>query len=101
MVRLYSRCNSGHYFEGEHCPLDGWSSPASAEIAAALDRLREEGTRPSIEALRGLGVSKEAIRRCIVVEFGDAEAAFELVAPEGYMVGGHWVPSKDFDERYT
>ena len=70
MVRVFSRCSSPHYFEGSHCSLDGWSSPASEEIAVAMDQLLESGTRPSIEALRELGVSDNAISRCIVVELG-------------------------------
>jgi len=100
MIHLYSRCNSGHYFEGTHCQVDGWSSPAAAEIAEAQDVLRQRSTRPSIDALRALGVSEEAIKRCIIIEFGDKDAQFELVAPQGYVVNGQWIPLKDFDPRH-
>ena len=39
LARAYCRCNSGHYFVGEYCPFDGWSSSASKELAAVSERL--------------------------------------------------------------
>lgn len=100
MVHVYVRCNSGHYFEGTHCPLDGWSSPASVEVAAAVAALGGQGIRPSIDTLRTAGLSTEAIERCIVVEFGNDASVFESIAPEGYIVGGKWVANTDFDARF-
>jgi hypothetical protein len=100
MLRLYSRCNSGHYFEGTHCPADGWSARTSVEIATARETLLKRSEAPSIAALRALGVSEEAIGRSIVVEFGDANSAFEMIAPEGYFAGGTWIPNSRFDSRF-
>ena len=35
MIRAYCRCNSGHYFVGEYCPIDGWSSSVAKELVKA------------------------------------------------------------------
>lgn len=90
---LYIRCNSGHYFAGgAHCPDDDWSSAESEELAAAAALLAERGESPSIERLRQAGVSSAAIRRAVVMEFGDDDARFDLLSPEYYILDGKWVP---------
>src|SRR5262249_27104829 len=99
--RVYSRCNDGHYFEGANCPLDGWSSTASREVAAGTRRLAETGTIPSVATLRQVGVGEAALRRAIVGEFGDDASAFEALFPAGYQVNGVWIPSRKFDSRFT
>lgn len=100
MIRAYLRCNGGHYFAASHCPLDGWSSPASQELAAAVDELAQRGAAPSVEQLRTVGVSEETLARIIVIEFGSSWSAFELIAPEGYVVDGEWIQQRDFDARF-
>jgi hypothetical protein len=100
MTRAYSRCNGGHYFSGTHCPLDGWSSAASVELAAAAERLIRNGRVPSIEELRMAGVAEEALSRTIVIEFGTRASAFDLIAPEGYIVDGTWIEKRAFDSRF-
>ncbi len=90
MIRVYCRCNSGHYFAGEICPLDGWSSSESLELADSVDRLRASGTRACLEQLRLGGASEEAIKRAIVIEFGSDSAVFEAIAPAGYMIEKEW-----------
>jgi len=84
----YIRCNSGHYFVGTHCPLDGWDSPESHELSQALERLVSEGHEVSIDALRGIGVSEAAMKRTIVIDFGSDSSAFDALVPEGYFFEG-------------
>ena len=88
--RVYCRCNSGHYFLGDSCPLDGWSSPASEELHAAVSRFQCSGKKVSLEALKRAGLSEAALQRAVVIEFGDDSNVFEAVSPEGYVVGGEW-----------
>src|SRR3990170_2573887 len=100
MIHVYHRCNSGHYFRDEHCPLDGWSSAAPVELATAVQRLRRSGSRLSVAELRSDGVTDEVLKRCIVVDFGDSESVFDAVAPEGYIVNGVRIASRDVDSRF-
>ena len=100
MVQLYSRCNSGHYFIGEYCPIDGWSSPASKELTEVAERLAATGRGISVAELRRAGVSEGAIRRAIVIEFGSSDSAFEAISPEGYVVKGEWKPLRSLDEHF-
>jgi hypothetical protein len=99
-ARAYCRCNSGHYFEGTHCPFDGWSSPASAELAGAVARLRDAGRAVSIQALCRAGVSGPTLARTVVMEFGCDESAFEALAPEGLIVDGAWRPLAALDAAH-
>jgi hypothetical protein len=91
-VRAYCRCTSGHYFQGECCPFDGWSSAASRELAAALARLAGQGQKPSLASLRKVGLSQGALERVVVIEFGTARSAFEALAPKEYVVNGEAKP---------
>jgi hypothetical protein len=91
-VRAYCRCNSGHFFQGEFCPFDGWSSTASRELQAAVERLAAEGQPLSRAALLQAGVSREAIERTIIVEFGCAASAFEALDPRSYVIDGEAKP---------
>ena len=95
--RVYMRCNGGDYFDATlvACPLDGWSSPEATEVAEVTSRLVENGEAVTIATLRTAGVCEAALRRVIVVEFGADEAAFELLAPRGYVLDGHWTPWTD------
>ena len=52
MIRAYCRCNSGHYFVGEYCPIDGWSSPITKELVQATQRVTAAGQTLSVPALR-------------------------------------------------
>lgn len=98
--RVYCRCNSGHYFLGDSCPLDGWSSPASEELNAAVTRLGCSGKKVSLEELRRAGLSEAALQRTVVIEFGDDSSAFEAVSPEGYVVGGEWKTMTDLGQSF-
>jgi hypothetical protein len=100
ITRAYSRCNSGHYFTGIHCPLDGWSSQASVELDEACRRLEAAGHAISLATLREAGVSPCSLERIIVIQFGSDESAFEAVAPEGYVVGGKWSLVEDLAEAF-
>src|SRR5436190_4301668 len=92
LARAYCRCNGGDYFVGTMCPMDGWSSPASVELADAVDRLARAGRRLSIEDLRATGVSEATLARTIVIDFGSAASAFDALTPRGYFVAGTWKP---------
>src|SRR5207302_7264203 len=85
-VRAFCSCNSGHYFQGEFCPFDGWSSRASKELAGAVRRLAALGEDLSLRALRGAGVSANTLERVQVVQFGARESAFDELAPKEYVV---------------
>jgi hypothetical protein len=100
-IRAYSRCNSGHYFLGEFCPFDGWSSPASSELTKALKQLARSGRKVSLEELEGAGVSAATLARTIVVAFGSDSAAFEAISPDHYVVNGETIPLRDLDESFT
>lgn len=93
-TRAYCRCNSGHYFSGESCPYDGWSSPASRELADAVARLAKAGKEPSIEELQGLGIGSETLWRTIIVSFGVGASIFDALAPDTYVVKGETKPPK-------
>jgi hypothetical protein len=81
MVYAYYRCNSGHFFEGEACPFDGWSSDGSRQLLAAVSRLRSEGKEHfTVDDLGHAGLSDEARPRCIVVEFGSSASRFEAIS---------------------
>jgi hypothetical protein len=101
ITRAYSRCNGGHYFMGACCPLDGWSSAASRELAAACQKLTASGRPVSLASLREAGVSESSLSRIIVIEFGSAEGVFDAVSPEGYVVMGRWQPLEELGDAFT
>ena|SRR6266851_3945291 len=86
--RVYCRCNSGHYFIGEFCPFDGWSSPASRALANACERLEETHQEVSLEAFKKVGVGQDALQRTILITFGSDESVFEAVAAQVLVVDG-------------
>jgi hypothetical protein len=87
--RAYFRCNSGHYFIGEFCPFDGWSSPASRELTNGCQRLTETDQEVTLEALRKAGVSNGTIQRTILISFGSDESVFDAFAVQEFVVDGH------------
>lgn len=91
-TRAYSRCNSGHYFQGDYCPFDGWSSAAATELAQAVARLAELGKPLTFDELRKAGLSDAAAARTIVIEFGNPLSIFEAVSPKEYVVDGNTKP---------
>jgi hypothetical protein len=92
MVRVFMRCNSGHYFTGPvpSCPLDGWSDPETRLVFLAAERLIAAGVTPTIDRLRAEDISQDALDRTIIIQFGSDASAFEALAPEGYIVGEAW-----------
>ena len=100
MIRAYCRCNSGHYFVGEYCPLDGWSSLAARELVKVTKRVLASGQELSLQGLRRAGLSDAAAQRTIVIEFGTDDGAFEAVAPEGFVIHGAWKPLTTLDEHF-
>jgi hypothetical protein len=100
-TRAYTRCNSGHYFMGEFCPFDGWSSRAAKELTKAAKSLMAPGRGVSLEELRRIGVSEETLARTIVIEFGSSASAFEAISPEDLVVNGETIPLGNLDEKFT
>jgi hypothetical protein len=98
--RAYCRCNSGHYFSGEFCPFDGWSSPASRELTEAVARLSGCHRGPSLEELRKAGVSQATLARTIVVAFGSDGSAFEAVSPQEYVANGEARTVRQLDRSF-
>jgi hypothetical protein len=96
-ARAYCRCNGGHYFIGEYCPYDGWSSAASKELMEATEQLEKLGKETSIEELRSIGVSNETLWRTIVISFGTNASIFEALSPASYVVKGEAKPPHKFD----
>ena len=87
-VQAYCRCNSGHYFQGEFCPFDGWSSPASRELAKAVRQLAADDCKLSLTALRQLGLGEATLERVVVIDFGCEASAFDALAPQEYVING-------------
>jgi hypothetical protein len=100
MIRVYCRCNSGHYFVGEYCPIDGWSSPVARELVKATKRVTASGKALSLHALRQAGLSEAATQRTIVIEFGIDACVFDAIAPEGLVIHGTWKPLAALDEHF-
>jgi hypothetical protein len=97
-TRAYSRCNSGHYFVGENCPYDGWSSTASKELTLGIGLLLKSGRPVSMEELRRAGVSETTILRTIIIQFGSDTSAFDAISPSSYSVNEKRVlPQDDAD----
>lgn len=88
MYKLYWRCNGGHYFNTVRCPFDGWTSKELAELNQVAEEFRSMKTDPSIGAMKNAGVSDEALRRAIVVEFGNDRSVFDAISPDYYVVDG-------------
>jgi hypothetical protein len=100
MRRAYCRCNSGHYFVGEYCPIDGWSSPAPKELAKVVEEVTASGRALLLEELRKAGLSEATVQRTIVIDFGTDVCVFDAISPEGYVIHGEWKPLKDLTEPY-
>ena len=58
------------------------------------DSLAKRGALPSIAELRRANVSDQALKRAIVVEFGDELAVFEALSPQEYILNGEVVPMR-------
>ena len=100
MIWAYCRCNSGHYFVGEYCPLDGWSSLAAKELVKVTRRVLASGRELSLQGLRQAGLSEATAQRTIVIEFGTDAGAFDAVSPEGFVIHGEWKPLATLDEHF-
>jgi hypothetical protein len=98
--RAYCRCNSGHYFTGEYCPFDGWSSPASTELAKAVRTFTESDRTLSLEELRKAGVSAATLGRTIIIEFGSGASAFDAISPLESVVDGQAQPVRKLGRSF-
>jgi hypothetical protein len=79
VLRLYSRCGERNGDDSVYSRIDAWSSHETKDIATAAARLTSTGRYVSIARLRGEGVSEAALRRVIVVDFGDRDAVFRFI----------------------
>lgn len=98
--QAFSRCNSGHYFSGCCCPLDGWSCRASQELDAACRKLQAADLPLSLAALQEAGVSRQSLPRIIIIEFGSPDAVFEALSPQGHVLHGKWHPIEDLEDAF-
>jgi hypothetical protein len=87
VLRLYSRCNGRDDDDSVYGRIDAWSSSETKDIASTAARLMSTGRYASIERLRAEGVSEAALRRVIVVDFGDEEAVFRFIHIRRSVVG--------------
>ena len=92
VTRAYVRCSGGHYFSGEYCPFDSWSSAAAAEVAEAVERLRQLGKEITLAELKRAGLSETALQRTIVIDFGNDASQFDAISPREYCVNGQIKP---------
>src|SRR5262249_25128270 len=87
-VRVFASCNSGHYFVGNTCLFDGWSSDHTREIAAAAERISGAGRIPSLAELAAEGVSEEALAGALVIDFSSSQAALDAIALRAVIARG-------------
>jgi hypothetical protein len=66
VVRVFARCNGGHYFVGKWCSFGGWGSEETESIARIAVALVDEGKVPSMAALEASGLTPKTVRwrRC-------------------------------------
>lgn len=100
MIRAYCRCNSGHYFTGEFCPLDGWSSLASKELNNAAEQIAGLNRELSSAELRKVGVCESTLERIILIDFGTNPAVFDAISPDGYFINNEFVKLQKLDQRF-
>jgi len=99
-LKLFLRCNSGHFFTSDVCPWDGWSHPSFKLAIETFNRLELEGKPVSIESLRNAGLDEEALQRVVILEFGDPQVALDGIYPKQVMVNGRLVNPSDLDWRF-
>ena len=100
MLRAYTRCNGGHYFVGEFCPLDGWSPSESRELIEAAAKVLESGGQLSLLELEKVGMTTASLKRVIVIQFGSEQSAFDALAPDGYFINGKWHRLRDLGDPF-
>jgi hypothetical protein len=99
-TRAYCRCNSGHYFVGEFCPFDGWSSPASRELTEACDQLAGADQDFSLQSLRKAGVSNATMGHTILVTFGSDESIFDAFSAQQFVVAGQAKDARQLSKHF-
>ena|SRR5215471_9233971 len=96
--RLFFRCNGGHYFQGRHCPYDGWTTDGIDGVVEHFERTVQSGREVSIDSLRAATSSGGLTRRILLIEFGDEDAIFDAIVPERYVYKGRDILWKDTGE---
>jgi len=96
MIKAFIRCNDGHFFVGETCPFDGWSSKESEELQAALVSLGKSNQKPSLSILKERGLSESTLNRVIIIEFAGNEGVFDAIEPRNYIVDGKAISHKNW-----
>lgn len=76
--RLFFRCNGGHYFQGTHCPWDGWTMDGLQEVIVTFQRASSVGSH----------VEPDLMQRILIIEFGSDDAVFDALNPERYIYNG-------------
>jgi hypothetical protein len=72
----------------------------SSELSAKVAELSNSKQELSLVELIAVGLSSKALKRTIVIEFGDVQSAFDAISPEGYFVDGEWLKQNQFDSRF-
>ena len=90
-MQTYIRCNEGHYFVGEYCPFDGWSSEESKQLTEISKKITSEGKKLTLKELKENAASDETLRRTIIIDFGTGNFVFDAFSPDGFIIGGKYL----------
>ena len=99
MTLAYIRCNEGHYFLGEYCPFDGWSSVESKQLAELTEAITSGNNELSIEQLKKHGVSDATLSRTIIINFGEGNFVFDGILPDGYIIEEKYLRLRDLPAK--
>lgn len=100
MIKVYIRCNEGHYFNGEYCPFDAWSSDESKQLTQLSKKIVSEGGIPSFEELKKCGASDLTLSRTIVIDFGDSNFVFDAILPKGYFTSERFLKLSELPKEW-
>ncbi len=98
VVRVFARCNGGHYFVGKWCPFDGWGSEETEAIERVADDLFEKRAVPTMASLEAAGLPPKTLARACVIPFYSNDQALEGIEPNLVALGGHAYLLKDAPE---
>ena len=94
-VRVFARCNGGHYFVGKWCPFDGWGSEETEAIERVAKDLSDKGTVPAMASLEAAGLTPKALARACVMEFYSNDQILDGIEPHSVAVGARTYLLKD------
>ena len=80
-VEVYTRCMDGEYFSGYLCPNDGHQGDWSVWVTDAVEKIRRDGVRPSLDELIRRGLPLDAADGVLVVEFNSEAQKLDMLRP--------------------